>query len=70
MIEKSILEKYDVEIVNFRKGDFIFEKGDYAKYYFQIIQGGVKMNNFNEKGNEFVQGIFGKNKSFLSSIPF
>jgi len=64
MIEKSILEKYNVETVEFKKGDFIFEKGDYAKYYFQIIQGGVKMNNFNDKGNEFIQGIFGKDKSF------
>ncbi len=64
MIEKNILKKYDVEIVKFSKGDYIFEKGDSANYYFQIINGGVKMNYYNENGNEFIQGIFGKNKSF------
>ncbi len=64
MIEKSILETYDTEIVRIKKGDFVFKKGSSAKYYFQIIQGGVKMNSYNNKGNEFIQGIFGKNRSF------
>lgn len=64
MIEKKILEKYDAEIIQFSKGDYIFKKGNIAKYYFQIIKGGVKMNYFNDNGNEFIQGIFGKNKSF------
>ncbi|WP_346881238.1 Crp/Fnr family transcriptional regulator [uncultured Algibacter sp.] len=64
MIEKKVLEKYDAEIIQFKKNDYIFKKGDSAKYYFQIIEGGVKMNYYNDKGNEFVQGIFGKNKSF------
>lgn len=64
MIEEKILNKYNAEIVNFSKGDYIFEKGNNANYYFQIISGGVKMNYYNESGNEFIQGIFGKNKSF------
>jgi len=64
MIEKKILVKYETEIVQFSKGESIFKKGDTANYYFQIITGGVKMNFYNENGNEFIQGIFGKNKSF------
>lgn len=64
MIEKTILNKYNVEVIEFSKGDYIFEKGNNANYYFQIISGGVKMNYYNENGNEFIQGIFGKNKSF------
>jgi len=64
MIEKTILNKYDVEIIKFSKGDYIFEKENNANYYFQIISGGVKMNYYNKSGNEFIQGIFGKNKSF------
>jgi len=38
---KKHLEKYSVETIQFKKGD-------YANYYFQIIQGGVKTNNFND----------------------
>ena len=64
MIEKKILEQYGAESIQFSKGDFIFKKGDTASYYFQIIKGGVKMNYYNDNGNEFIQGIFGKNKSF------
>ena len=64
MIEKKILEAYGTEIISFSKGEYIFEKGTLANYYFQIISGGVKMNFYNENGNEFIQGIFGKNKSF------
>jgi len=64
MIEKKILVKYDVEIFDFIKGESIFEKNTEASYYYQIINGGVKMNYYNESGNEFIQGIFGKNRSF------
>lgn len=64
MIEKKILEAYNVESITFLKGDYIFKKGENAKYYFQIISGGVKMNYYNDNGNEFIQGIFGTDKSF------
>lgn len=64
MIEEKLLKKYNVEIVQFSKGDYIFKKGTKATYYYQVLSGGVKMNYFNESGNEFIQGIFGKNKSF------
>lgn len=64
MIEKKILEKYGAEVVQFSKGDYIFEKGSSANYYYQVINGGVKMNYYSDNGNEFIQGIFGKNKSF------
>ena len=64
MIEERILEKYGTEIISFVKGETLFEKNTTANYYFQIISGGVKMNFYNENGNEFIQGIFGKNKSF------
>lgn len=64
MIEKKILEQYEANNIQFQKGDYIFEKGDTALYYYQIISGGVKMNYYNDSGSEFIQGIFGKNKSF------
>lgn len=64
MIKKKILEQFGAEILHFSKGDYIFKKESAAKFYFQIISGGVKMNNYNANGNEFIQGIFGKNKSF------
>ncbi|MFK7797731.1 MAG: Crp/Fnr family transcriptional regulator [Aureispira sp.] len=64
MIDQEILKTYSYKILDFNKGDFIFEKGEMARYYFQVISGGVKMSYYNDKGNEFIQGIFGRDKSF------
>ena len=64
MIEKEILEQYGAIVVSYVKGEHVFHKGTMAKHYYQIINGGVKMNFYNESGNEFIQGIFGKGKSF------
>ena len=35
-----------------------------SEYYFQIQNGEIKMYNLTEDGKEFVQGIFGDDKSF------
>ncbi|WP_052597662.1 Crp/Fnr family transcriptional regulator [Aureispira sp. CCB-QB1] len=64
MIDQQILQQYPFKIINYKKGAYIFEKGNTPRYYFQIISGGIKMSYYNDKGNEFIQGIFGKNKSF------
>ena len=64
MISKDILEQYNAKIVDYEKGEIIFERNNSPKYYYQIISGGVKMSYHNDKGNEFIQGIFGKDRSF------
>jgi CRP-like cAMP-binding protein len=64
MIDLQILKQYPFKIIQYKKGAFIFEKDHTPRYYFQVISGGVKMSYYNDKGNEFIQGIFGKNRSF------
>lgn len=64
MIPKEILLEYGADIKTFKKGEFLFYKGEEAKYYYQIISGEVKMNNYNGNGKEFIQGIFKEGKSF------
>ncbi len=64
MIQEKILQEYGGEVVTFKKGAYIFKKDEVAQYYYQIVSGGVKMNYYNQNGNEFIQGIFGKDKSF------
>lgn len=48
----------------YRKGDLIFLEGDQCRYYFQIVEGSVKMFNINSEGREFTQGIFASGESF------
>lgn len=64
MISEELLIKFGAEKISCVKGEVIFREGSYAKNYFQLLQGEVKMNNFNYDGKEFVQGIFYPGQSF------
>ncbi len=64
MIDKSRLIQFGARIVCFQKGEILFSQGSLPRYYYQIILGAVKMNNFNEEGKEFVQGLFSDGDSF------
>ena len=64
MIQNELLEQYGAVEKCFEKSDVIFEVNTNAHYYFQIISGEVKMNNYNEEGKEFIQGFFKPGESF------
>jgi CRP-like cAMP-binding protein len=46
------------------KSEVIFNENEIANFYYQIIDGGVRMFNSNEEGKEFTQGIFCNGDSF------
>lgn len=64
MIDEYLLEKAEAKRVIIEKNEIIFRQGDAARYYYQILNGAVKMNNFNDQGKEFIQGIFVDANSF------
>ncbi|MCD8453263.1 Crp/Fnr family transcriptional regulator [Tenacibaculum finnmarkense genomovar ulcerans] len=64
MLPKKLLLEQGATIKSYKKGEFIFNKGNTAKHYYQIISGEIKMNNFNDDGKEFTQGVFKKGESF------
>jgi CRP-like cAMP-binding protein len=64
MISELLLYDFGAEKLDFVKDDRIFSEGQPALCYYQIVSGEVKMNNFNEDGKEFIQGIFFKGQSF------
>ena len=64
MIPTELLEKYEAVRKQYKKSEIIFQKDCLATHYYQIISGAVKMNNFNDEGREFIQGIFYENQSF------
>ena len=64
MIPTEILVKYGAEFVSTDKNEFIFKQGELAKFYYQVYSGSIKMNNYNDNGREFIQGIFYENQSF------
>lgn len=48
----------------YQKNEMVFSEGNYARFYFQMIDGCVKMANINDDGKEFVQGVFYNGESF------
>jgi len=64
MIDTELLLAFDAHQKTYEKNEVIFSENDTARYYFQIAEGMVKMNNFNDDGKEFIQGVFYKGQSF------
>lgn len=64
MIDEKLLIQFGARLATFDKGETLFSQGDFPRYYFQILNGDVKMNNFNDEGKEFVQGFFTTGESF------
>jgi cAMP-binding proteins - catabolite gene activator and regulatory subunit of cAMP-dependent protein kinases len=64
MINSELLEKYGGSTISLPKGKMLFQENDTAFFYYQIIEGSMKMNNYDEEGNETIQGIFKAGQSF------
>ncbi len=64
MIPEQLLLSYNAQYKNYKKGEIIFSENQTAHNYFQISIGVVKMNNYNDDGKEFIQGVFYKEQSF------
>lgn len=58
MIDENLLLDYGAKRITWSKGDQLFSEGESALNFYQVIVGEIKMNNYNEDGKEFVQGIF------------
>ena len=64
IIEVAILERFGAKSVQLHKNAMLFAEGDTALSYYQVDEGIIKMNNYNDEGQEFVQGMFKDGESF------
>lgn len=75
IIDETILREYGAVEKYLTKGETLFTEGDTPVFYYQVLSGTMKMNNYNENGNETIQAIFTKGQSFgepaiLGRFPF
>jgi len=75
MIDINLLIKYGAVRKNLDKGSLLFQEDDNAVFHYQVESGVVKMNNYDEQGNETIQGIFKSGQSFgepaiLGNFPY
>jgi len=64
MISEDLLLEYGAVERKLSRGERLFQIGSTPRYYYQVKSGQLKMNNFNDEGREFVQGIFASGDSF------
>ncbi|MGG7035508.1 MAG: Crp/Fnr family transcriptional regulator [Flavobacterium sp.] len=63
-IDLDILFAWGAIAKEYKKNDIIFSKDNQALFYYQIIEGSVRIYNSNDEGKEFTQGVFCKGNSF------
>lgn len=64
MISEELLLDFGARKVSFSKGDQLFQEGQAAQNYYQVASGEIKMNNYNQDGKEYIQGMFSAGQSF------
>jgi CRP-like cAMP-binding protein len=57
LVDEDLLFRYGGELVIFAKNDIIFRESETPKFYYQIKQGNVKINNYHQEGKEFIHSL-------------
>lgn len=70
VIEESIIKSLGAKVKHYNVGDVIFSEGSNPSYYFQILEGEVKLNNYNEDGKEMIQSILNEGQSVGEFLLF
>ena len=63
-IDLDLLFSWGAIAKEYKKNEVIFDEDEKANFYYQIIEGSVKMSNSNDEGKEFTQGYFSNGQSF------
>jgi CRP-like cAMP-binding protein len=63
-IDLDLLYSWGAVAKKYKKNEIIFDEDETANFYYQILDGSVRLYNSNDEGKEFTQGIFCKGDGF------
>ncbi len=63
-IDYNILIAYGGVVRKMEKGDFVYHEGAMPYFFYQVVEGSVKVFSSNAEGKELIQGVFTAGKSF------
>jgi CRP/FNR family transcriptional regulator len=63
-IDLDLLYSWGAVAKKYKKNEIVFDEDEIAYFYFQILDGSVRLFNSNDEGKEFTQGIFCKGDGF------
>lgn len=69
-IKENILHSMGATEEDYNPGDYIFRENGSPQFYYQIISGDVKLNNYNSDGKEFIQNILTCEDAFGEAMLF
>jgi CRP-like cAMP-binding protein len=70
IFDKSLLYKHGATLETYASNQLIFSESETPKYYFQIEDGIVELNNYTLDGKEFTQNILSVGESIGESFLF
>lgn len=70
MINEDLLLSFGAVLKTYEPEDLIFSEGEIPAYFFLIAKGKIKLNNYNEGGKEFIQGILSNGHTIAVSALF
>ena len=63
-IDLDLLFTWGAIAKEYKKNEVILREDETANFYFQIIEGSIRIFNSNDEGKEFTQGYFSNGQSF------
>jgi CRP/FNR family transcriptional regulator len=63
-IDIDLLYSWGAVAKKYKKNEIVFNEDEEANFYYQILDGSVRLYNSNDEGKEFTQGIFCKGDGF------
>ncbi|SHF82592.1 Crp/Fnr family transcriptional regulator [Chryseobacterium sp. OV279] len=70
IIREDLLLEYGGKYETYSPNEIIFTEGSLPKFYFQIVNGVVELNNYHQDGKEFTQNILSDGQSIGESLLF
>ncbi|UZT99219.1 Crp/Fnr family transcriptional regulator [Chryseobacterium fluminis] len=70
LISQELLLSYGADTETYDKAFTIFNEGDTPKYYYQIIEGRIKLNHYTDDGKELILAILDNGFSVCELLLF
>lgn len=70
VIKEEILHSVGAITRHYQPSEIIFNEGDIPKYYYQIVSGEAKLNNYTDDGKEVIQTLLEEGQSIGESLLF
>ncbi|MCY0976835.1 Crp/Fnr family transcriptional regulator [Chryseobacterium wangxinyae] len=69
-ITEELLHSMGATEEDYKPGDYIFRESGSPQFYYQVVTGDVKLNNYNRDGKEFIQNIVTCEDAFGEAMLF